>query len=129
MLPVVKLQTQRAPGDCGVCALAMLLGVSYEDVLGAAVKTTARSRVHHTGMFTRDMKRTAKKLGVQLSLRRAIDLEHDEGVLSLEGASDAHAVLLKAGLIFDGDGCVWEPETYMAATGYQPISLLVRAEE
>lgn len=126
MLPVVKLQTQRAPGDCGICALAMLLQVSYEDVLGAAVKTTASARVHHGGMFTRDMKRVAKRLGVTLTLRRAIDLEQDEGVLSLARDEEAHAVLLKAGLIFDGDGTVWEPETFLAATHYRPISLLVR---
>jgi hypothetical protein len=107
----------------------MLLGLPYEDVLGAAVKTTGGSRVHHAGMLTRDMKRTAKKLGVTLTLRRAIDLEQDEGVLSLDGQEHCHAVLLKAGLIFDGDGTVWIPDVYLAATGYRPLSLLVRAEE
>ena len=126
MIPVVKLQVQRAPGDCAICALSMLLGLPYEDVFGAAVKTTGGSRVHHAGMLTRDMKRTAKKLGVALTLRRAIDLDTDEGVLSLHGEEHCHAVLLKAGLIFDGDGTVWEPETYFAATGYRPLSLLVR---
>lgn len=108
----------------------MLLGVPYEDVLGAAVKTTGGSRVHHAGMQTRDMKRTAKKLGVTLTLHRSIDLENDEGVLSVARAKDdAHAVLLKAGLIFDGDGTVWLPDVFLAATGYRPLSLLVRTED
>ncbi len=130
MIPVVKLQVWRSSGDCAICALSMLLGVPYEDVLGVAVKTTGGSRVHHAGMLTRDMKRTAKKLGVTLTLRRAVDLEHDEGVLSLYSKKHgSHAALLKAGLIFEGDGTVWEPETYLAATGYRPLSLLVRAEE
>jgi hypothetical protein len=129
MIPVVKLQVQRAPGDCGICALSMLLGVPYEDVLGAAVKTTGGSRVHHNGMQTRDMRRAAKKLGIHLTLRRAVDLEQDEGVLSLEAGEHCHAVLLKAGLIFDGDGTVWEPETYLLSTGYRVLSLLVRSED
>jgi hypothetical protein len=130
MMPVVQLQVQRAPGDCGICALSMLLGLPYEDVLGAAVKTTGGSRVHHNGMMTRDMRRTAKKLGIHLALRRSVDLEQDEGVLSLQSDEHGgHAVLLKAGLIFDGDGTVWEPESYFASTGYRVLSLLVRTED
>jgi hypothetical protein len=129
VIPVVKLQVQRAPGDCAICALSMLLGVPYEDVLAVAVKTTGGARVHHAGMLTRDIKQTAKKLGFALSLHRAFDLEHDEGVLSMVGSEHCHAVLLKAGLVFDGDGTVWEPETYLAAMGYRPLSLLVRIEE
>lgn len=129
MIPVVKLQVQRAPGDCCICALSMLLGVPYEDVLGAAVKTTGGSRVHHAGMITRDIKRTAKKLGVDLTLHRSVDLEHDEGVLSLAADEHCHAVLLKAGLIFDGDGTCWEPDVYLASTGYRVLSLLVRTED
>lgn len=129
MIPVVKLQVQRAPGDCAICALSMLLGVPYEDVLGAAVKTTGGSRVHHAGMLTRDMKRTAKKLGIALALRRSVDLDNDEGVLSLEAEEHCHAVLLKAGLIFDGDGTVWEPDAYFATTGYRVLSLLTLVED
>jgi hypothetical protein len=128
MIPVVKLQVQRAPGDCCICALSMLLGLPYEDILAASVSTTKRSRVHHTGMFVSDMKRTAKKLGIVVAMRRAIDLEADEGVLSLAGPIDQHAVLLKAGLIFDGDGTVWDPEIFLSVTGYRPISLLVRID-
>lgn len=129
MIPVVKLQVQRAPGDCAICALSMLLGVPYEDVLGAAVKTTGGSRVHHAGMLTRDMKRTAKKLGVALALRRSVDLEQDEGILSLAAGEHCHAVLLKAGLIFDGDGTVWVPDVYLAATRYRVLSLLKLVED
>ena len=130
MPPVVQIQVMRAPGDCAIAALSMLLGVSYEDVLGAAVTTTKSARVHHKGLFTRDIKRTAKRLGVVLTQNRTIDLENDEGVLVLEGVDGRrHAVLLKAGLVFDGDGTVWEPETLFAHQQYQPTSLLVRTDE
>lgn len=129
MPPVVQIQVQRAPGDCAVCALAMLLGRSYEDVLGAAVKSTSSARVHHNGMFTRQMKATAKRLGIVLTLRRGFDLEQDEGVLALARDGEQHAVLLKAGLIFDGDGTVWEPETFCAHYLYRPVSLLVKDDD
>lgn len=129
MPPVVQIQVQRAPGDCAVTALSMYLGVPYEDVLGAAVSTTKRSRIHHVGMFTREMKRTAAKLGIPLTLRRGFDLDVDEGVLAVKNGHLEHAVLLKAGLIFDGDGTVWEPDTYLAHYHYRPVSLLVRDED
>ena len=124
--PIVRVQVSRAPGDCAICALAMLLDVPYEDVLAAAVKTTGGSRVHHGGMWTRDMKRTAKKLGVTLTLHRSFDLDQDEGVLSTEGGDRSqHAVLLKSGLVFDGDCTVWKADEYLAAQGHRPLSLLV----
>ncbi|HUR19846.1 MAG TPA: hypothetical protein VMZ90_03505 [Vicinamibacterales bacterium] len=129
MPPVVQIQVQRAPGDCAICALSMYLGRPYEDVLGAAVSTTKRSRIHHVGMFTREMKRTAAKLGVTLTLRRGFELDSDEGVLAVARGEAQHAVLLKAGLIFDGDGTVWEPDTFLAHYQYRPISLLVRDED
>lgn len=131
MPPVVQIQIQRAPGDCAICALSMYLGTSYENVLGAAVSTTKKSRIHHLGMFTRQMKRTAKKLGVKLDLKRRVDMENDEGVLAVRDDKNEleHAVLLKAGLIFDGDGTVWEPETYLAHYHYRLLSLLVKNGE
>lgn len=129
MPPVVQIQVQRAPGDCAITALSMYLGASYEDVLCAAVRTTKSSRIHHRGMFTREMKRTAQKLGVTLTLRRGFDLETDEGVLAVVSGNEQHAVLLKAGLIFDGDGLVWEPSVFLAHYHYRPMSLLVRTED
>lgn len=130
MPPVVQIQVQRTAGDCTICALSMYLGRGYEDVLGAAVASTNSARVHHNGMFTRDMKSTAKRLGVILDLCRGFDVDNDEGVLSLTDAEkNQHAVLLKSGLIFDGDGTVWEPQTYFSHYHYRPISLLVRRED
>lgn len=129
MPPVVQLQESRAPGDCAVVALANFLNIPYEDVLAAAVTTTQSGRVHYNGMLTREIKATAKKLGVVLRLRRGFDLETDEGVLSLNGGAEQHAVLLRAGLIWDGDRSAWEPDDYLSEQGYRPISLLVRTHE
>lgn len=107
----------------------MYLGESYENVLGAAVRTTKSARVHHRGMFTREMRQTAKRLGIALRIRRGFDLETDEGILTLMHGVDEHAVLLKAGLIFDGDGTVWEPALYLAHYSYRPLSLMVKDDD
>jgi hypothetical protein len=131
MPPILQIQVQRAPGDCAIAALSTYLGMPYEDVLVAAVRSTRSGRVHHHGLSTAAMRATAKRLGHPVTLHRAIDLEQDEGVLSVGSPdrSDQHAVVLKAGLIFDGDGTVWEPEPFFAHYRYQPISLLVREDE
>lgn len=129
MPPVVQVQVQRAPGDCGIAALSTYLNLQYEDVLGAAVKQTRRARVHHSGMFTREITSTAKRLGVALRLRRSFDLETDEGVLTLEKKGEAHAVFLKNGLVFDGDGTASEFDFYLSTSGYKPMSLLVKDED
>lgn len=129
MPPVVQIQLARAPGDCCVVALSMYLGCLYEDVLAAAVKSTASPRIHHRGMFTREIKSTAKRLGATLRLRRGFDLDEDEGILILMGVKDRldqHAVLLKNAMVFDGDGTVTEHDSYTTERQYRPVSLLVK---
>lgn len=134
MPPVVQIQVQRAEGDCAIVALSMYLGVGYEDVLASAVAVTGR-RAHRSGLFTRDIKQVAKRLGTTLTLRRTFDMETACGVLALrkttkgEKAQEEHAVLLRAGLVFDTDGTVWEPETYLEHHKYRVLSLLVADED
>lgn len=128
MPPLVLPQMSRAPGDCAVCALSMFLQRPYEDVLAAAVQSTDSGRIHINGMTTRDMKRTAQRLGVSLKLRRGFDFDEDDGVLSVCDKREQHAVLLRAGLIFDSDGSCWEPAEYLDEFGYRAMSLLVRVE-
>lgn len=134
MPPIVQIQVQRAEGDCAIVALSMYLGKGYEDVLAAAVTETGR-RAHRSGLFTRDMKRTAKRLGSTLTLRRTVDLDTACGVLALrktteqEKHEEEHAVMLRAGLIFDTDGTVWEPETFLQHYKYRVLSLLAKADE
>ena len=134
MPPIVQIQVQRAEGDCAIVALSMYLGIGYEDVLAAAVKVTGR-RAHHSGLFTRDMKAAAKRLGTPLILKRVFDLDSACGVLALrrtttqgEKHQEEHAVLLRAGLVFDTDGTVWELETFLAHYEYRVLSLLVKAD-
>jgi len=134
-LPFVTLVLQRQGSDCGLATLAMLLGLSYEDVLAAAV-TRRRAKPHVGGMYTREITALARRLGTPLAFKRTWDLETDCGLLTIEKtkitSADAftqHLVLLKFGLVFDTDGTVWEPETYFAQHSFRPISLLVPKEE
>lgn len=130
-LPFVKIVSQRHKADCGIAALAMLLGTNYEDVF-AAFSHTRRSatdpRVY--GMHTKQIVATARRLKVELTMHRAFDLESSIGLLTVEKLDPKpdefvqHLVLLKFGLIFDTDGIVWEPSDYFEQFGFKPVSIL-----
>ncbi len=132
-LPFVELVIQRGKGDCGIAALAMLLGRPYEDVFAAAITRTCQ-KPHHSGMLTRQIQAAAARLGIVLILRRSWDLESSAGLLTVEQTEPKpdeftqHLVLLKFGLIFDTDGTVWEPETFFEQQKFRPVSLLVEED-
>jgi hypothetical protein len=132
--PFVELILQRVKGDCGIAALAMFLGKSYEDVFAAAI-TKRFPRPHVGGMYTRQLQAVAKKFGCRLVLKRAWDEETACGLLTIEKVNKQpedfaqHLVLLKFGLIFDTDGTIWEPADYYEQQGFRPVSLLVEEED
>lgn len=129
-LPFVELVPQQERADCGIAALAMLLGKRYLDVYAAAV-TKAYPHPHTTGMYTRQLQQVAARFGVTLALRRTWDLENDCGLLTVEKIDRQpdeyaqHLVLLKFGLVFDTDMTVWEPADYFEMQGFRPVSILV----
>ena len=129
-LPVVQIVTQKAAGDCGIVVLAMYLGKSYEDVFAATVQET-NAHIHNDGMWVTQIKRVAKALGVTLRRQKAWNMDEDAGMLILDGSRRTdgmhHVVLLKAGLIFNTDGLVWEPDVFLKHFRYRPTGLLVRA--
>ena len=129
MNPVVNIVLARSDGDCAIVVLAMYLGRSYEDVLGQAAQLDAE--IHRRGMWVHQIERTAKALGVPLRRRRSYDLEEDDGILSLDSTNGeaAHVVLLRAGLIFNVNGTVWEPDVYLSHEKYAPKCLLVRKND
>lgn len=105
---VVRVVTQREANDCGLVALAMYLGASYEDVLRiAAVSDSTQAR---SGLWGRTMVTIAQRLGHKLKRRKRIDLESDYGILRLPD----HCAVLRNGLVIDTDGSIWEAETYLS---------------
>lgn len=127
MPDVVRYQVSRGEADCALVALSIYLQVGYEDVFGAACAVTRSEKPHSRGLFTNEIKRIAKKLGHALTLRRAFDLDEDEGIAGFthDARREGHVAFVKRGLVWDTDGTIWEMDTYLAATGYRPVSLLV----
>ena len=136
MPPIVQIQVTRAPGDCAVVALSMYLGRPYEDVFAVAVSVTKNTAFHKTGLYYSHIRRIATKLGARLLTQRPrvaypLDLETACGLLGIKRRSpdDQHVVFIKAGLVFDFDGTVWEFETYLKHHGYTVVCLLTNMQE
>jgi hypothetical protein len=129
--PLFQVVLQRTDWDCGVAALASLIGQPYEEVLRESAKWYAVER----GLFSSEMVQIAKQFDITLKRRvKRIDLEEHCGVLSLRfpchGATESHAVLLMSGLIFDPQekGTVWEADTYITFYEAKMIDLLQEVE-
>lgn len=101
---------QGEDADCAIVALAMYLGVSYEDVLREVALVDKRNK-GRSGLWTRQIKQVAKRLGFALTVKRKVDLDEDYGILLL---SD-HVAVLRNGLILDTNGVVWDIHDYIAA--------------
>ena len=129
MPPVVRYQVSRGERDCAIVALSIYLQRSYEDVLAIAVPVTRSQAPHNRGLWTREIRLVAKRLGAPLRLRRSFDLADDEGIAGFQtGRDDDHVAFCKNGMVWEPDGTVWEVDFYCEQNGYKPVSLLVRAE-
>jgi ABC-type bacteriocin/lantibiotic exporter with double-glycine peptidase domain len=123
----IKMVPQRHKTDCGVCTLAMLCEVSYEEALLAI----GQKRVITKGVQLRAVRDAAKKLGRRLVLKRGFDLDTDTGILGIvsETWDFEHLVILKDGMIIDAqDQTVWEHDDYMEAHHAKAVSLLALKE-
>ncbi len=124
--PLINLIPQRHIADCGVTCLAMFLGVTYEDALLAF---DDGSRVIRSGVWFPDLRRAAAKLGIPTRVKRAPDIELDEGILKVEfRRGETHVVVLREGILFDTDFSVWRPEDYCAAKRAKLGALLIRED-
>jgi ABC-type bacteriocin/lantibiotic exporter with double-glycine peptidase domain len=122
-----RLVAGRERNDCAICALAMYLGVSYEDVL-REVAVRDRPYQGRQGLRLHEIERIAKALGTPLRRLRKYDLANAYGLLSLP----KHLVLVRDGLIIDaepGGATLWEIEDYLHTYSVRPGVLLVAREE
>lgn len=130
--PIVRFVGQATGhGDCTVAALAMALGVSYEQAL--VYMARVQPSVLKTGCSWREVRRAAKHHGATLVERRKFSLEEDSedaGILNVQfNDGTHHAVYFKHGLIFDGrTNAAWEADVYLAAHNATPTTLLVRTK-
>lgn len=122
--------------DCGVSALAMLAGVLYEDALVAAANLDDPS-VLQTGLTWTEMRKVARRLGLQTRLLRAYDVEESTGVLGFKADPDgpkpkaeSHYAFLWEGRVVDGNGEMWmDPDTFCKYHGYKRTWLMVSMAE
>jgi hypothetical protein len=107
---VIRIERERDGewGDCGIVALAMHLGETYEDVLRAV--SLADRKQGKCGLWTKTMIRVAARLGHTLRLRRTFDLDEARGVLRLP----EHVAVLWSGLVIDTNGTIWEADAFLS---------------
>lgn len=102
----------REASDCAVAALAMFLGISYEDALRATVEVDRRHQ-GRVGLMVSQIKRIAAAFGTTLKLKKTVD-DDDYGILILTD----HALVVRNGLAFDPafEGvAVWDLDDYIKA--------------
>ena len=122
--PLVQVIPQRHPADCGAAVLAMWLPASYEEVILALNKPTMLQR----GVWLTDLIRAAQRFDVTLKKKPVWDVDEDDGIAQVRfRRGPYHVVLVRAGLIFDTDCSVWEPDDFLAARRASFGPLLVRA--
>jgi hypothetical protein len=124
--PILRLERQRAEGDCAIACLASITGRSYEDVLIEAAKEKGRSP-HEEGLYLSAIIRVAERLGYPVRNKRPVNLVKDKGIVSVHYcAGHEHVLILMAGLIFETFDCtVWLPEEYQKEHRAKFTSVLV----
>jgi hypothetical protein len=125
-LSVIRFVGKQASSDCGIAALAMYLGKTYEDVLTVAAMVTKNKTVHRSGVFATELVRIAQQMHMTLIQKRTWDIENAFGVLFVDmNKGNRHAVLLKDGLIYDPDDLtIWDAEVYFEQQDCKPQLLL-----
>lgn len=128
----VKVISQRSDWDCGVAAIAMLLGVPYKDVLAVVKEMYDPKQLKRTGLILRQMEEVIEnRFGLKVDRRYRRDgyLDGASGILGLNGgdcAPHGHWVVIKDGLILDPSGGeAWAPDDYMKAGKCRPATLIV----
>lgn len=129
--PLLKVVTSRHDTDCGVCAIATITRVSYEEALLAL--GTEQPAILIGGAYVSDLKRAAKALGFSVRIYTRFSVTGRRiGILWVEGSlwkDEAHVVVLARGCIYDSDGEVFDAKTYLNAKKARPVRLLVFAED
>ncbi len=120
-------------GDCAVVAIAMLVGLSYEETLSACLQ--AHPAVLHAGMTIRQIKCALDLLGFKGRARKKFDIEEDTGLLwVVDNECDSHVTLLWAGRIinpshFDRTALWLDPDEYLKAGDLTPHVLITVEED
>jgi hypothetical protein len=119
---VNRIESRRQSNDCATWALAVYLGIPYEDVW-QIVQRVDRSKGRN-GLRIATIRRVAKALGFTLRFLRSVD-DDAYGILSVEDKTSGHVAVLRSGLVFDTDSTVWERDDWLKSTKYRVQGILV----
>jgi ABC-type bacteriocin/lantibiotic exporter with double-glycine peptidase domain len=127
-MDVLAIVPQRQRMDCGVAALAMLVGQPYEDVFAAA--THVQPKVGKVGLYQKELIAIAELLGVTLERKRRPDLDTDVGILNVRNTKLGHYVVLHAGVIADPAGGLvfFDVDDFLALGHFTARTLLARKD-
>ncbi len=128
---VIEPTMQKSTGDCGICCLRMLLGVTYMDVW-KAIAIRARKNAIADGVTVKQLCNAAKKLGFELEYHDE-DFDPDKvGILVLDRHTinevDQHMVMWLTGQLYNpADGLIYtDLDTYLTKCSYKVEGFLFR---
>ena len=116
--PIIQLTT----ADCGVAALAMLLGKPYAQVARSLLKTHPKAKSE--GMWTGEMITVAKRYKTLLKVRSPKVLFERDDLTGLITTTDHVAVLFQGVVIDPNDGQVWDLETWISTNDHKVVEVL-----
>lgn len=121
--PIMRFEPRRQSNDCAVWSLSTYLGIPYDEVW-QTVQKIDRSKGKN-GLHTKTMQRVAKALGHPLRRVTPLQINEDSyGVLNVIHPDNAHAAVLRNGLVFDVDMTGWDLPTWLEGVGYTIECLL-----
>ncbi len=112
MPTALSIVSQRTAGDCAVACLAMLLGLSYEQV-----RVAFKRQVERDGASVWQIQAAAARLHRRLRFRTTVDLETSTGILWVRSPRcprlQEHVVILKDGHVITTDQALFEADVYL----------------
>lgn len=132
----IKVIQQKKDYDCGIAALAMLLGITYGDVSAVVRSLYGTTKPNKRGLMLYHMEEIADQLGTKLKrvYKSKNYLSGKTGVLGMNGGmmdKAGHWVVLKDGntIIDPDDGAVYQLYEYVEDNKCRPATLLVKDTE
>lgn len=129
----IKVVPQKKDYDCGIAAMAMLLGLPYGDVSAVVRALYGTTKPNKRGLLLYHMEEIGDQLGTPLKrmYRSKAYLSGKTGILGMNGGcmdSAGHWVLLKDGdtILDPDDGSVYKLYDYLEENRCRPATLLIK---
>ena len=129
----IKIVPQKKDYDCGIAAMAMLLGITYGDVSAVVRALYGSTKPNKRGIMLYHMEEIASQLDTPLKrvYKAKSYLSGKTGILGMNGGnmdSAGHWVVLKDGdtILDPDDGAVYKLYDYLEENKCRPATLLIK---